>query len=271
MAKKKQVVKKEKADVALLNEIQELEYTGMEEVDSSLLSIPFLKIAQPTTPQAQKGNPAHIEGLSPGMFYNSSSGKVYGEKVNVVFFGFSHQFLQWDEDAGSLEARFMPDDVQKMLDSGAMKKDGLSLTKDGNAISENYVMYTAVLDHLEDEILFFSFKSTGIKHFKKIIGKAYAETMKNKEGKVIKAPMFYCVWEIKPILNTNEKGQSWYLIGDKTTVTAKKQGTIDGTFKGNASAVLQIARAVKDLKQREKDFDLSETTERVVSEENPFT
>ena len=274
MAKKsKAVAKKETAgNPALLDELHDLGYTGMEDVDESLLQIPFLKIAQPTTSQAQKGSPVYIPGLEPGMFYSSVSGKVYGKKVQVIFFGFSHSFLEWNEEDSTLEARYMPDEVQKMLDTGAMKKDGLKLTKDGKKISENYVMYTAVAGSFQDKILLLPFKSTGIKHFKKIIGKTYAEMMPDKNGKAMQAPIFYNVWEMGTVLNTNDKGQSWYLIGDKGNVSVKKLGNIETEFKKISGDVLSMARFVKELKTREREFDLSEVaaSEKDVSQENPF-
>src|SRR5580765_462593 len=40
------------------------------------LVIPRLKILQPLNPEVQEGNNQYIEGAKPGMFYNTSSGRL---------------------------------------------------------------------------------------------------------------------------------------------------------------------------------------------------
>ena len=70
MAKKNLPAKKKSTDLEkqFLNEVEGLEYDGFENIGSNSLSPPFLKIAQPGSPQIMAGETSHIKGLKAGDF-----------------------------------------------------------------------------------------------------------------------------------------------------------------------------------------------------------
>jgi hypothetical protein len=62
-----------------------------------------LSLAQDTTPQAKKREDAYIEGLEPGMFFNSITGEIYGETVTIAVVGLTKRAVMLDEDGKIIE------------------------------------------------------------------------------------------------------------------------------------------------------------------------
>lgn len=74
---------------------------GMEDVGREDVLIPRLCIAQALSPQLKKTNENYIKGLEVGAFFNSVTGRIYGEKVTVVPLFFFKQFIEFkDINAG---------------------------------------------------------------------------------------------------------------------------------------------------------------------------
>lgn len=84
-------------ELVLADEFEEFEGEGFEDIGAEELIRPRLKVLQVTSDQCKRAHSAYIEGAEPGMFYNTSTGKIYnGEKgLNVVIVGFTHHFVQY--------------------------------------------------------------------------------------------------------------------------------------------------------------------------------
>ena len=59
---------------------------GLEDVSTTDMQIPFLRIIQALSPQLKKSDPAFIEGASQGDIFNTVTNKVWGadEGVSVL-------------------------------------------------------------------------------------------------------------------------------------------------------------------------------------------
>lgn len=57
---------------------------GLENVTKNDIVLPRLAICQSGTPQRKRDNPAYIKGLDEGMFFNTVSQQVYGDKVELI-------------------------------------------------------------------------------------------------------------------------------------------------------------------------------------------
>ena len=57
---------------------------GYEDFTANSYQVPFLKIAQPGSPEVKKQNPSYIEGLEAGQFFNSLTKEVYGSKIKLI-------------------------------------------------------------------------------------------------------------------------------------------------------------------------------------------
>jgi hypothetical protein len=70
---------------------------GNEEVSTSDVLIPRIELVQALSPCIDKNDPAYIEGAEQGMFFNSVSRELYGERVTVVPVFFQKQYLVWKD------------------------------------------------------------------------------------------------------------------------------------------------------------------------------
>lgn len=57
---------------------------GLENMDRQDMTLPRLGLAQALSPQVSESDPKSIEGLRPGMFFNTITREVYGKKVQLV-------------------------------------------------------------------------------------------------------------------------------------------------------------------------------------------
>ena len=135
---------------------------GLEDMSKEDVLIPRLALAQALSPQVTEGDPNYIEGLKPGMFFNSMTGEVYGKEVTV-------QIIKKD----ALRAmEFFPQD-----DGGGVKDPNVPLNDprlkwgaDGEKpVATLFRDYIARLLPSE-ELIALSFKSSGIKAAKALNG-----------------------------------------------------------------------------------------------------
>lgn len=57
---------------------------GMEDMDSTDITLPRLGLCQNGSPERKKNDPKYIEGLEEGLFFNTITRKIYGEVVRVI-------------------------------------------------------------------------------------------------------------------------------------------------------------------------------------------
>lgn len=73
---------------------------GNENVGSAV-AIPRIKLLQKMSNQVDKHHAEYIEGAEPGLYYNSVTNEVYGERVCVISLNFTVGWAVWrDIDAG---------------------------------------------------------------------------------------------------------------------------------------------------------------------------
>lgn len=78
---------------------------GFENMGPEDVNQPRLMLAQSNTPQAKRKDAKYIQGLAEGMFFNSVTSQIYGEKVKltpIMFFKSNLLFRDMDEGGGLL-------------------------------------------------------------------------------------------------------------------------------------------------------------------------
>jgi len=183
--------------------------TGFEGVDRECVTIPFLKVAQASTPEAKYRDPAEIEGLKPGMFFCATSRKVYGEAIRVILLKFYRQFIIYESrDPG---ARFLgtmlPEDF-KLIEGSLTREKSYHLDKDGKRYVDTRNFIVMVHGHLEDGPMLMSLQSTGIKPSKQLV--TMATNVRAPDGG--QAPIWSSGWELATAYQTNESGQGYHQI-----------------------------------------------------------
>ena len=131
-------------DLGFLEEIVEEQganNAGFEDMDSSTMSIPFLKLLQSTSPECKKSNEKYVEGAKPGMFINSVTKELYDECV-VMVMAFEHNYCEWTPNRGPLVARHPKEAFSQICINP--KEFGRYMTGNGNDLVETYTYYLLI-------------------------------------------------------------------------------------------------------------------------------
>jgi hypothetical protein len=201
--------------------------TGFENVDSDCVAIPFLRLAQSNTPQFS--DPSNkIEGLQPGMYFNPSSGRIYGSDPRLVILGFYRCWNVWfGEPPMARFVRSIPNEEYAKSYSGVTHsetdKDGRTriVDADGNRYVDTRNFFVMCLDHIEDGVLLYPMTSTGIPPSRKWLSKSSAIKVLNEKGEPVldnngvpkQAPMWYRIWKPKVTWQEKKRGK-FYQVAD---------------------------------------------------------
>lgn len=201
---------------------------GFEEVRPSDVKVPYVKIAQKGTPEADEDSESYI-GVKKGHFFHAITGEKYGEELRFVpllKFGSRRLFESMDKGGGIL----CRSDDMKHGDGEAegRDKDGnclkCSLSKfgsarggegKGTACNEfyNFPVLIYVDGVLTTDPVIIAWKSTAIDAAQKLIGFAMSRRMRVvKDGKTIESrpPMWAGVY--KATVKQEVDGKlSWYV------------------------------------------------------------
>lgn len=188
------LIKSEPAALAVLPDyIKTGDSRGHEGIEQGDLILPRLAVAQPTSPELQKGDPKYIAGLSAGDLFNTVTRESYGEgPVRVVIIRREKpraiEFNPLDEGGGIRDLNVPLTDPRCHFGPNGERPTATEFRE-----------YIAVLaDSLEPIAL--SFKGTSLKTAKML------NTLLEMpyKGKVV--PYFARVFAISAALKKNEKG-----------------------------------------------------------------
>lgn len=201
---------------------------GFEEVRPSDVKVPYLKIAQKGTPQADEDSESYI-GVKKGQFFHAITGEKYGEELRFVpllKFGTRRLFESMDKGGGILcrsdDMKHGDGEAEGRDKDGNCLRCGLSKFGSarngegkGTACSEFYnfpaLIYTDGVLSFDPVII--ALKSTAIDAAQKLIGLAMSRRMKiEKDGKVIetKPPMWAGAYKVTTRQEIDGK-LSWYV------------------------------------------------------------
>ena len=149
MAKKKALVKQNNELMKLANN-----YTGYEDVSQTDLSIPFLKIAQKNSAQADKNNSAYIKGLKLGEFFNNVSCQNFGNELRVIPLNYFKIYIEWGKTFGEFLRAIEPVEFDKMR--GGLEQEGTKWkTEDDHKIVDTRNYFVFLPDFPDEGILLF--------------------------------------------------------------------------------------------------------------------
>lgn len=223
-------------------------YTGHENVRTNSVSMPFLRIAQDLTKQAKKKNPEYIEGLEPKMFFNTTSQKVYGEKVKVIALDYFESFIEWKPNRGGFVKVWTPQEFEKEK-ANCDLSEGKYIRKNGNEVQDTRNYFVIFPDNLSEGIALFPLTGTGVTASRKWMSKI-ENTLLPKEFGGGKAEIYTSVWDLELGDQKNDKGQ-WYQIN-----VPKQSGWV-WENEETGRAVLEAVKVVKELRTKSTEIDYS--------------
>lgn len=240
-------------------------YAQDDDFDKGDLSYGWLAIAQVNSPKAMKSDPTYIQGLEPGMFYNSITGDIYGSEVNVVYQKYFHSFQLVTNES---KPKFIRNITEEEFEAGKVEGNIMFLRKGeggfkgksawylgDDIVKETWNYMVALPDHPEAGVLRLGLGAGAVKHVKTwntMIQNTYLAPGK-------KAPKFAFVWKLKLSLEKKADG-SYFTIGSGGNTTVEKVGPVPSGFLPQAIAGYEFfqgigAEAVVAAEKAEADED----------------
>lgn len=188
--------------------LEEYAGQGLNDLDSSDRTVPFLKVLEKQSPEIET-----VDGAKAGMIIDTATQKLF-TSIRFVPAVREHAFVEWvpiDNGGGLVASYGMDSDITKWAKS---KRGKISL-KNGNDLVETFYLFGVLLpeegdDELEPKPAVLSFTSTRIKTYKSIVNRSDSIMLLGAGGRKFKAPWFCHVWRIGTLKKV-DGAQSWYL------------------------------------------------------------
>ena len=185
-------------------------HAGFENVKTSSLALPILKLLQNGSGEAQKRNQNYVEGAEPGMFLNTVTKKTYdgANGIEVIPCHYKLEYQEWaDFGTGSGRPENIFDANSDILSKtkNEMGKDRLD---NGNYILTVGQHYVLIRDGNSTENALISMSSSQGKVSRKWNSMMMSITLDGKNGPYT-PPSFSHKYRLTSVLNSG-KGNQWY-------------------------------------------------------------
>ena len=210
MSDEKQVAIKKEAELPSTILFEEDSAAGFENVKTSSLALPILKLLQNGSGEAQKRNQNYVEGAEPGMLLNTVTKKLYdGAKgIEVIPCHYKLEYQEW-ADFGTGSGR--PENIYD-ANSDILSKTKNEMGKDrldnGNYILTVGQHYVLILDGNSTENALISMSSSQGKISRKWNSMMMSISLDGKNGPYT-PPSFSHSYKLTTVLNSG-KGNQWY-------------------------------------------------------------
>lgn len=192
---------------------------GFEGQTNEDVSIPFIKLMQPGSPQVAGQT---IEGIQAGMFLHTVSNKLWSNKTGGLLYvcGFTrHEFLQWKPEAqgGGFVGRHNIEDPAVLKAKAASKKFGEYFVDadgrtgmEGDELSETFTTFGVACDDDGSMLgmVCFPFRGTGIKTYKSWMTQVRAHTTLIGDKKMM-TPLFAHLGRFTTEFKQKDKNSWW--------------------------------------------------------------
>ncbi len=185
-------------------------HAGFENVKTSSLALPILKLMQNGSGEAQKRNQNYVEGAEPGMLLNTVTKKLYNgaNGIEVIPCHYKLEYQEW-ADFGTGSGR--PENIYD-ADSDILSKTKNEMGKDrldnGNYILTVGQHYVLIRDGNSTENALISMSSSQGKISRKWNSMMMSITFDGKNGPYT-PPSFSHKYRLTSVLNSG-KGNQWY-------------------------------------------------------------
>ena len=225
--------------------LSQFEGDGLENITEDAVSTAYLGLVQPDSKHESEECPR-------GTWRNSSSGRCYGQEVDVIVLAFRVVWSERESDEPyRTVARYQPNSIEVQTQPVPNGKRGypkLINPKSGNEIQELYVYALVLPDYPEDGVLYFSPTVGSMGTCKQWNRQLKSQVLSNGA----QAPIFGGVWTLRADLVPNPKQQSRqmakFVSAVKSGVTTKElfMGSIQPVISEVKKSVLQIAQGELD-------------------------
>ena len=185
-------------------------HAGFENVNTTSLALPILKLLQNGSGEAQKRNQNYVEGAEPGMLLNTVTKKLYdGAKgIEVIPCHYKLEYQEWaDFGTGSGRPENIYDANSDIL-SKTKNEIGKDRLENGNYIQTVGQHYVLIREGNSTENALISMSSSQGKVSRKWNSMMMSITLDGKNGPYT-PPSFSHKYKLTSVLNSG-KGNQWY-------------------------------------------------------------
>jgi hypothetical protein len=178
-----------------LGYLAEVADNGFENMGAGEVSTPLLLISQALSKVVQD------DKVKAGHFYNSITGKDYGDSLRVIVCHFDKMWYEWKPNQGGLVGRYPVGGLEGVIGD---KYTGMKHGE--NKVEEKYVYLVYLPDFPEDGFLVFSSNGGNMKYIKGWNTQMmYLRTPSGRQ-----APIFSAIWSMKLGKDSNKQGQTYF-------------------------------------------------------------
>ena len=185
-------------------------HAGFENVKTTSLALPILKLLQNGSGEAQKRNQNYVEGAEPGMLLNTVTKKLYdgAEGIEVIPCHYKLEYQEWaDFGTGSGRPENIYDANSDIL-SKTKNEMGKDRLENGNYIQTVGQHYVLIREGNSTENALISMSSSQGKISRKWNSMMMSITLDGKNGPYT-PPSFSHKYRLTSVLNSG-KGNQWY-------------------------------------------------------------
>jgi hypothetical protein len=207
---KKEVVEKKSTNLTLdVNDMMKDSGSGLENVTSEDLAIPFLRVIQAMSPQINSRDGKYIDGCEQGDIFNTVDNTLYkgDDGITVVPVAYKRTYLEWLPERKGLAAVH---DNSSILSQVVKNVAGADYLENGNQLSTTANHYVLVLDDkggFSNAIVALS--GSQLKKSKKWNSIMSALKIRTSDNKVFTPPTFSHKYKLKTVMEQNDQG-SWF-------------------------------------------------------------
>ena len=184
---------------------------GFENVKTTSLALPILKLLQNGSGEAQRRNQNYVDGAEPGMLLNTVTKKLYdGAKgVSVIPCHYKLEYQEWaDFGTGSGRPENIFPDGSDILDQTTKDGGGKDRLENGNYILTVGQHYVLIIDDEGAEQALISMSSSQGKISRKWNSMMMSISLDGKNAPYT-PPSFSHSYKLTTVLNSG-KGNQWY-------------------------------------------------------------
>ena len=184
---------------------------GHDDFSASDFTVPYLGILQALSKPLQRGHEKYVDGAQQGFIINSATREVYdvtNEGVLVIPCFFHHRYQAWKPNNGGPAYDYGSDST--VYDSLVPNEKGKRLDAEGNELVDSLEYFCLMLDRETGvySAVVIPFSGSFAKKARRWNNLIRAQ-VELKNGRPVKPPLYFYVYEAKTVPESNEKG-SWY-------------------------------------------------------------
>lgn len=138
---------------------------GTENIATSDIKPPALRLAQAMSPEVKRSEPQYIDGLREGDLFNSITQEIYGDQpVNLLIVNYlGHRNVEFDPTDRNVVIDGDIPDTDPRCQFTSMMKDGVLVKQKPRATQFKDFLILLLLDNREPQLMTLTLKSTQLK------------------------------------------------------------------------------------------------------------